>query len=91
MIEKQHVGLADELAALASAPTAHRGPLCSVGVLLDSAEAGVAESLRTVLDTPNVSATAIAETLSRYGTPITAYTVGRHRRRGQANGCRCER
>ncbi|MFE6185470.1 hypothetical protein ACFQ6U_13695 [Streptomyces sp. NPDC056465] len=91
MIEKQPAGLADELAALASAPAAHRGPLCSVGSLLDAADESVAASLRTVLDTPNVSATAIAETLSRHGTPITAYTVGRHRRRGQANGCRCER
>ncbi|MEU5748232.1 hypothetical protein ABZ804_22170 [Streptomyces sp. NPDC047726] len=91
MIEKQPSGLADALAALANAPAAHRGPLCSVGALLDSAEESVAQSLRTVLETPNVSGTAIAETLSRYGDPITAYTVGRHRRRGQANGCRCER
>ncbi|MFE7072567.1 hypothetical protein ACFU96_21050 [Streptomyces sp. NPDC057620] len=90
MIEKQPIGLAQELEALAGAPAAHRGPRCSVGSLLDATDADVATSLRSVLDTTSVSATAIAEALSRYGDPVTAYTVNRHRRRGQPNGCRCE-
>ncbi|MFJ4084882.1 hypothetical protein ACIP2Z_38815 [Streptomyces iakyrus] len=91
MIEKQPTGLAQELDALTDAPAAHRGPRCSVGALLEAADADVAASLRAVLDTTSVSATAIAETLSRYGDPVTAYTVNRHRRRGKPNGCRCER
>jgi hypothetical protein len=90
VIEKQPIGLAEELDALTGAPAAHRGPRCSVGALLEAADTDVAASLRAVLDTTNVSATAIAETLSRYGDAVTAYTVSRHRRRGKPNGCRCE-
>jgi hypothetical protein len=91
VIEKQPLGLATELDALASAPTTHRGPQCSVGAFLEAADQDVAASLRTALDTDRVTAKAIADTLSRYGDPVTAYTVARHRRRGQSNGCRCER
>ncbi|MER7951963.1 hypothetical protein ABTY59_31690 [Streptomyces sp. NPDC096079] len=90
MIEKL-TGLAAELDALTSVPAAPRGPRCSVGALLDTAGGDVAASLRAVLDKPSVSATAIAETISRHGEPVTAYTVNRHRRRGAPNGCRCER
>jgi hypothetical protein len=90
VIENQPIGLAKELDALTGAPAAHRGPRCSVGALLEAADTDVAASLRAVLDTTSVSATAIAETLSRYGDPVTAYTVNRHRRRGQPTGCRCE-
>ncbi|WP_328491164.1 hypothetical protein [Streptomyces zaomyceticus] len=90
MIERL-TGLAAELDALTSAPAAPRGPRCSVGTLLDTVDAEAAVSLRKVLDTTTVSANSIAETLSRYGDPVTAYTVNRHRRRGAPNGCRCER
>ncbi|MGA5127726.1 hypothetical protein ACWCV2_17375 [Streptomyces pseudogriseolus] len=91
MIEKQPLGLAHELEALANAPTSHRGPQCSVGAFLATADEKDAASLRAALDSSRVTAKAIADTLSRYGDPITAYTVARHRRRGQSNGCRCER
>ncbi|MEU6460329.1 hypothetical protein [Streptomyces sp. NPDC046976] len=91
MIEKQLMGLAEELDALTAAPAARRGPRCSVGALLETVDADTAASLHTVLDTASVSATAIAEALSRYGGTFTAYTVNRHRRRGKPNGCRCAR
>lgn len=91
MIEKQLTGLAADLEALTSAPAAHRGPRCSVGTLLDNADADVAATLHAVLDMTTVSAVLIAETLSLHGDPITSYTVARHRRRGQPNGCRCSR
>lgn len=91
MIEKQPIGLAEELDALAGAPATHRGPQCSVGAFLAVADDDVAVSLRAALDSDRVTAKAIADTLSRYGDPITAYTVARHRRRGESNGCRCDR
>lgn len=91
MIEKQPTGLAGELDALTSAPAAPRGPRCSIGALLQNADFDVAMSLRTVLDQTGVSAKAIADALSRHGDPVTANTVARHRRRGESNGCRCER
>ena len=91
MIEKQPLGLAEELDALASAPTTHRGPQCSIGAFLATADEQAAASLRAALDSDRVTAKSIADTLSRYGDAVTAYTVARHRRRGQSNGCRCER
>lgn len=90
MIEKQLTGLAADLDALTTAPAVQRGPRCHIGLLLEAADTDVATSLRTVLET-TVSATVIAEALSRYGDPVTAWTVNRHRRRGTPNGCRCER
>ncbi|MBZ6253614.1 hypothetical protein KVH27_35275 [Streptomyces olivaceus] len=77
--------------ALANAPATHRGPQCSVGAFLATADEDVATSLRAALDSDRVTAKSIADTLSRYGPDVTAYTVARHRRRGQSNGCRCER
>ncbi|MFD7334920.1 IPT/TIG domain-containing protein [Streptomyces violascens] len=91
MIETQHVGLAGELDALTYAPAVPRGPLCGVGALLAATDQATAATLRRVLDTPGVSATAIAEVLDQHGRAVTAYTVARHRRRGEANGCRCAR
>lgn len=91
MLEKQPTGLVAELDALADAPAAPRGPKCTVGALLEAAGPDVAASLRAALDQAQVSSKAIADTLSRHGDPITAYTVARHRRRGESNGCRCER
>ena len=91
MIEKQPLGLADELDALASAPTSHRGPQCSIGAFLATADEKAAGSLRAALGSDRITAKSIADALSRYGNAVTAYTVARHRRRGQSNGCRCER
>ncbi|MEU9355002.1 hypothetical protein AB0D65_29405 [Streptomyces griseoloalbus] len=91
MIEKQPLGLAHELQALTNAPALSRGPQCSVGAFLDAADVNDAAALREVLDNDRIPARAIADTLSRHGEPITAYTVARHRRRGESNGCRCER
>ncbi|MEU1592780.1 hypothetical protein ABZ468_07940 [Streptomyces sp. NPDC005708] len=91
MTTEQHPpGLAKELDALTDAPAVRRGPQCSIGALLEAADPDVAESLRTVLNQTRVTAKAIADALSRHGDPITAYTVARHRRRGESNGCRCE-
>ncbi|MER6109374.1 hypothetical protein [Streptomyces hirsutus] len=91
MIEKQPLGLAHELQALADSPAVSRGPQCSVGAFLDAVDVNDAAALQQALDNDRIPARAIADTLSRHGDSITAYTVARHRRRGQSNGCRCER
>ncbi|MFG2986249.1 hypothetical protein ACGFYQ_34195 [Streptomyces sp. NPDC048258] len=91
MIENQPPGLAAELEALASTPTTRKGPPCSVGSFLDRAEESTASALRNVLEVPDITAKAIADTLRRYGAEVTAYTVARHRRRSESNGCRCPR
>ncbi|MCG8971753.1 hypothetical protein [Streptomyces sp. CL12-4] len=91
MIEKQPLGLAHELQALADTPAYSRGPQCSVAAFLDAAEPNDAAALRQALDNDRVTSRAIADILSRHGDTITAYTVARHRRRGASNGCRCKR
>ncbi|AKN68758.1 hypothetical protein QR97_02125 [Streptomyces sp. PBH53] len=91
MTDQEVAGLAADLDALTGAPAARKGPPCSVRVILDTADGTTADTLRRILDTPNISSTAIAEVLSQHGRTVTSHTVARHRRRGQANGCRCTR
>ncbi|MFZ3557205.1 hypothetical protein [Streptomyces sp. BH055] len=91
MTNKELVGLAADLEALTRAPGARKGPPCSVGVVLASVDEDTAAMLTRILDTLTVSATAIADVLSQHGRHVTSYTVARHRRRGDSNGCRCPR
>lgn len=91
MIETQPPGLAAELQALAHAPATLKGPPCSIGSFLIRAQPATATALRTALDTPTITAKSIADTLARHGETVTSYTVARHRRRGETNGCRCAR
>jgi tRNA A37 N6-isopentenylltransferase MiaA len=55
----------------------------------DSPDAAAAA--KQLLDNDTVRASRIAETLTKHGHPVAAQSVSRHRRRGQHNGCRCER
>lgn len=91
MIEIQPTDLAADLEALAGAPAARKGPPCTVGAFLEHADEPTAAALHTALNTPGITAKSIADTLSKYGSAVTAYTVARHRRRGESNGCRCLR
>ncbi|MFI1012659.1 hypothetical protein [Streptomyces sp. NPDC020965] len=88
MTEKQLVA---DLDALTEVEPARKGPPCTVGAVLTRVDEDTAAALHRILDTPTVTATAIAEVLSRHGRTVTSYTVARHRRRGNANGCRCPR
>ena len=85
------VGLAADLNALTEAPTTRKGPPCSVGAVLATVDEETAAVLRRILDNGTISSTGIADVLSQHGRTVTGYTVARHRRRGNANGCRCPR
>ncbi|MEU5425559.1 hypothetical protein AB0H73_08110 [Streptomyces olivoreticuli] len=91
MTEKQLTGLAADLDALAGAPAVRKGPPCSIGTVLNGTDEATAAALQSALDTPAITARLIADALGRHGEPVTAYTVARHRRRGESNGCRCPR
>ncbi|MFG2865466.1 hypothetical protein [Streptomyces sioyaensis] len=91
MTNKELVGLAADLDALTDAPAARKGPPCSVGTVLASVDEETVATLHRILDTRTVSSTAIAEVLNQHGREVTSYTVARHRRRGEPNGCRCAR
>ncbi|MYW67145.1 hypothetical protein GTY65_24200 [Streptomyces sp. SID8379] len=77
--------------ALTRAPGTRKGPPCTVGGVLASVDEDTAAMLGRILDTPTVTSTAIADVLSQHGQQVTSYTVARHRRRGDSNGCRCPR
>ncbi|MEW1700104.1 hypothetical protein ACIQCR_17100 [Streptomyces sp. NPDC093249] len=81
--------LATSLDALALATDARKGPPCTVGMALATLDSETAASLHRALATITITSSAIATVLSQYGAPIASNTVARHRRRGQANGCRC--
>ncbi|WP_234445158.1 hypothetical protein [Streptomyces rimosus] len=84
-------GLIAALTQLSDAPPAPRGPRCTVGAILDALDAATAQKVRDVLDTRDISATQIADTLTASGHRVQAPAVARHRRRGASNGCRCPR
>ncbi|MFC7912274.1 hypothetical protein ACWDRX_25140 [Streptomyces nigra] len=91
MIEKQIVGLAAELDALSDEPPLRRGPECSVGAFAAALGEADAAALNTALESSRITAKGIADTISRHGDPVSAFTVSRHRRRGESHGCRCPR
>jgi len=85
-------GLAGALTALAAGDGQHHGPPCTAGQILgqlaqDDPESAAAFG-RALADS-TISAAAIARVLSQHGRPVQSGTVARHRRRGDANGCRC--
>ncbi|WP_404949151.1 hypothetical protein HFP70_35805 [Streptomyces sp. ARC14] len=84
-------GLIAALTQLSEAPPAPRGPRCTVGAILDGLDTATAQKVRDVLNTPGISATQLADTLTASGHPVQAPAVARHRRRGASNGCRCPR
>ncbi|MGC4950909.1 hypothetical protein ACLQ2N_32555 [Streptomyces sp. DT224] len=84
-------GLGTALTRLLDEPDRPKGPQCTVGAILDTLDAATAAKVQTVLDTPSVSSTRIADTLTEAGHRVQAPAVARHRRRGTSNGCRCPR
>ncbi|MFJ2745321.1 hypothetical protein ACIO3O_37320 [Streptomyces sp. NPDC087440] len=91
MIEKHTPGLVAELESLAAAPSAPKGPKCGVGAFLTGTDEDTAAALDEALANPAIAAKAIADVLRAHGGPVSSYTVARHRRRGESNGCRCTR
>ncbi|MGW0562942.1 hypothetical protein ACWDZ4_20540 [Streptomyces sp. NPDC003016] len=84
-------GLLAALDKLADAPPAVRGPRCTVGNILEALDDATARKVREVLDTPTITSTQIADTLTASGHTVQSPAVARHRRRGSSNGCRCAR
>ncbi|MFI8265279.1 hypothetical protein [Streptomyces sp. NPDC085665] len=84
-------GLIAALSRLTQEPPGPRGPQCTVGIILNELDTGTAQKVREVLETPGISSTQIADTLTSSGHRVQAPAVARHRRRGGSNGCRCPR
>lgn len=84
-------GLADDLAALSSAPRHRPGPPCGMQTILAGLEEKAATSLQALIDDVQVSASSLSKVLSEHGLRVSPQSVARHRRRGLHNGCRCDR
>lgn len=83
--------LANDLAALVSAPRYRPGPPCGVSTALNRIGQRASTALAAAIDNESVSASSIAKTLTERGYPMASQSISRHRRRGRHNGCRCER
>ena len=86
------VGILDELAELAPQLP---GPTCGVTKAIEKITAAspeIGEAVRERVDSHEYPAVGVATVLtSRTGTPVSAFTVRRHRKRGTPDGCRCPR
>lgn len=79
-------------AALTSGSTKSKyrpGPPCGVAKILASLPAPTAAKVLQEIDNEENSLAALAEMLMSAGFEVSPFTVGRHRRRGTYNGCRC--
>ena len=83
--------LARDLAALVEAPRYRPGPPCYMQTILSGLEGDAAATMQELIDNDTVSASALSKVLSKHGHRVSPQSVSRHRRRGQHNGCRCER
>lgn len=70
------------------------GPACGFGQILGELTVlspALAEAAVAAVDNPRVVLNDLAKYLTGQGFPIRAYTVSRHRKRGEPDGCRCPR
>lgn len=88
-------GFTGALTRLQENPRYRPGPPCNVRIAVDkiATERGQdqADTVAALIDDEQVSASALAEFLTKYGHTVASQTVSRHRRRQRHNGCRCPR
>ena len=73
------------LEAARAAQVGRRGPDCTVSLQAPELVADINEALAD----PAIFGSTIAAILKDRDIEISAETINRHRRRGQANGCKC--
>jgi len=83
------MSLSDQLQTLATARP-NRGPQCVFVSIFDKLSETDADALRAALANQSITSVGIANALSESGHKVISVTVARHRKRGQATGCRCE-
>lgn len=85
------MSLIDDLTSVESRRGTYPGPQCTVAHIMGQLTDDERESVIRVIDNPDIPGSVIAGALTRNGYPIADKTVLRHRKRGQASGCRCPR
>lgn len=89
----------DQVAALETALTTARdnprsrrpGPKCAFAKVVATLPPATAAKITAAADDDTNSSAELADILISAGFDISAFSVARHRRRGQSNGCRCPR
>lgn len=71
--------------------TRRPGPKCAFSKVLAALPAQTAAKVALAVDDETNTSAELAEILIAAGFDISAFSVNRHRRRGEANGCRCPR
>lgn len=64
------------------------GPPCGLGKILESLPEDISVKVLAAIDDPENTLTEVAEMLDSAGFDVSPFMVGRHRRRGQVNGCK---
>lgn len=86
----QVAALENALKAAAHNPRHRRpGPKCAVRKVMAQLPPATASKVKKAIDDDSNTSSEIADILITAGFDISAFSVARHRRRGQSNGCRC--
>lgn len=81
--------LVDDLAHLEAVKPLH-GPRCTIEVILEQVQPAEAQAIIEAIDNHRIAASVLARTLTQNGYRVAQRTITRHRRRGTADGCRCD-
>ena len=81
--------LIDSINDLKANPPIRQGYHCKVYRILQELNDGDRQALNDLIDNSTVSASAVARLLNEHGHEIKDATIGKHRRRFQGSGCRC--
>lgn len=81
--------LIDSINDLKANPPIRQGYHCKVYRILQELNDDDRQALNDLIDNSTVSASAVARLLNDHGYQIKDATIGKHRRRFQGSGCRC--
>jgi hypothetical protein len=81
--------LADSIEDLIANPPLRQGYHCKVFRILQELDEGDRQALTDLIDNSEISASAVARLLNTHGYEIKDATIGKHRRRFDGSGCRC--
>lgn len=81
--------LSESIADLKANPPLRQGYHCKVHRILQELEDDDRRALTDLIDNSEISASAVARLLVSHGYEIKDATIGKHRRRFDGTGCRC--
>lgn len=89
MSKKTTLSLTDSIKDLVANPPLRQGYHCKVYRILQELDGDDRQALIDLVDNSTISASAVARLLNTHGYEIKDATIGKHRRRADGTGCRC--